>query len=124
MAIGAAFPGVSSPFPAAAGPHGDVLESPHAPGAPPRRRSLHAPQDDVASALTRLMERTLHLYPGYHGQLVAKDGKIHEPFVSLAELFRSLPEDVTFDIELSSCKPCPVPHVPSDSNLARISAAQ
>lgn len=54
------------------------------------------------------MERTSHSYPGYHGQLFARDGKIHDPFVTLEDLFRNLPEDVTFDVELSNFTLCPI----------------
>jgi len=48
------------------------------------------------------MERTLSSYPGYRGNIILRAEKIHEPFVSLEQLLHGLPEDVAFDIEISS----------------------
>ncbi|KAH6982273.1 Glycerophosphoryl diester phosphodiesterase family-domain-containing protein [Ilyonectria sp. MPI-CAGE-AT-0026] len=62
-----------------------------------RRRSLCAPLDSATEALVSEMEFTLN-HPGYKPSL--RSHSIREPFVTLEELFHSLPEEVPFDIEL------------------------
>lgn len=62
-----------------------------------RRRSLCAPLDSATEALDSQIEFTLS-QPGYKPNL--RSHSIREPFVTLEELFHSLPEEVPFDIEL------------------------
>ncbi|CAG9990204.1 unnamed protein product [Clonostachys byssicola] len=63
-----------------------------------RRMSLCAPLDSATAALTDHMKNTLN-YPGYKPNL--RHHSIHEPFITLEELFCSLPEDIPLDIELN-----------------------
>uniref|UniRef100_A0A0B7K4J9 GP-PDE domain-containing protein n=1 Tax=Bionectria ochroleuca TaxID=29856 RepID=A0A0B7K4J9_BIOOC len=63
-----------------------------------RRMSLCAPLDSATDALTDQMKNTLN-YPGYKPNL--RHHSIHEPFITLEELFCRLPEDIPLDIELS-----------------------
>ncbi|EEP82153.1 predicted protein [Uncinocarpus reesii 1704] len=63
----------------------------------PRRSSLCAPLDSATKALVSQMEHTLN-YPNYKANL--RNYSIHEPFVTLEQLFHNLPEEVSFDIEL------------------------
>ncbi|KAH8729237.1 Glycerophosphoryl diester phosphodiesterase family-domain-containing protein [Ilyonectria robusta] len=62
-----------------------------------RRRSLCAPLDSATEALVSEIEFTLN-HPDYKPNL--RSHSIREPFVTLEELFHSLPEEVPFDIEL------------------------
>uniref|UniRef100_A0A8H7N2E6 GP-PDE domain-containing protein n=1 Tax=Bionectria ochroleuca TaxID=29856 RepID=A0A8H7N2E6_BIOOC len=62
-----------------------------------RRMSLCAPLDSATDALTDQMKNTLN-YPGYKPNL--RHHSIHEPFITLEELFCRLPEDIPLDIEL------------------------
>ncbi|KAM5367642.1 hypothetical protein ACJZ2D_009923 [Fusarium nematophilum] len=62
-----------------------------------RRKSLCAPLDSTTDALVGQMKRTLN-YPGYKPNL--RNHSIHEPFITLVELFRGLPEDIPLDIKL------------------------
>lgn len=62
-----------------------------------RRKSLCAPLDSATDALVGQMKPNL------------RNHSIHEPFITLVELFRGLPEDIPLDIELSK----------SQSTLAR-----
>ncbi|CAI6078939.1 unnamed protein product [Clonostachys chloroleuca] len=63
-----------------------------------RRMSLRAPLDSATDTLTEQMKNTLN-YPGYKPNL--RHHSIHEPFITLEELFCRLPEDIPLDIELS-----------------------
>lgn len=78
-----------------------------------RRRSLCAPLDSATEALVSQIEFTLN-YPGYKPNL--RSHSIREPFVTLGELFHSLPEEVPFDIELSNYFPPYTPYVSPLSN--------
>ncbi|KAH7310569.1 Glycerophosphoryl diester phosphodiesterase family-domain-containing protein [Stachybotrys elegans] len=60
-----------------------------------RRASLCEPLD--MDALVSQMKHTLN-YPGYKPNL--RNHSIHEPFITLVDLFRGLPEDIPLDIEL------------------------
>jgi glycerophosphodiester phosphodiesterase len=62
-----------------------------------RRKSLCAPLDSATDALVDQMANTLN-YPGYKPNL--RHHSVHEPFITLEELFLGLPEDIPLDIEL------------------------
>jgi glycerophosphodiester phosphodiesterase len=62
-----------------------------------RRASLGEPTN--VDALVSQMKHTLN-YPGYKPNL--RNHSIHQPFITLVELFRGLPENLTLDIELST----------------------
>ncbi|KAL6409781.1 hypothetical protein AUP68_06177 [Ilyonectria robusta] len=78
-----------------------------------RRRSLCAPLDSATEALVSEIEFTLN-HPDYKPNL--RSHSIREPFVTLEELFHSLPEEVPFDIELSNYLPPPTPYASPLSN--------
>lgn len=63
-----------------------------------RRMSLCAPLDSATDTLTEQMKNTLN-YLGYKPNL--RHHSIHEPFITLEELFCRLPEDIPLVIELS-----------------------
>ncbi|VUC36646.1 unnamed protein product [Clonostachys rosea] len=62
-----------------------------------RRLSLCAPLHSATNVLTNQMKHTLK-YQGLKPNL--RHHSIHEPFLTLEELFCRLPEDITLDIEL------------------------
>ncbi|KAI1169457.1 hypothetical protein F4777DRAFT_584905 [Nemania sp. FL0916] len=64
-----------------------------------RSRSLSASHDHRTTALLERMQQTFE-YSTYGSKPNIRGSHIHEPFVTLRQLLRQLPESVNFDIEL------------------------
>jgi glycerophosphodiester phosphodiesterase len=81
-----------------------------------RRRSLCTPFGSTTDALISQMAHTFN-YPGWKPNL--RSHSVHGPFLTLEELFRTLPEGAALHIELSASNSpliLPLTYLPANSH--------